>query len=559
MGKILYYYKQKLTPPYNKKDIPLLAVVLLSILLTVTLFSISSVKTSDTNLKSHAQAMNNAVEPEDGSLNGNTTVINDQSASGGRYVRLGSLAASTTPTPTAGPANLTINYSSTQSQEPLNHVALGYLHGLQSAGTSNKISPASFWAEIAPNIIRTYPSGIAPMWNENLRLGGSAGMDMAIVMSDGWGKPGKGDPAPWGSDYNNPDYSAYLNYAVKAAGQFKNSGVPVQHRIYDFWNEPNNEAFYLDWNSAEATNGWPRFKELWGLFYKLMKVGLPGYNGGVAVDPGARLTAPGGSLGLRHLGDKDTFTTSFMQYAKDNNVVPDIWNWHFGDPYTIREFNRVMDYAQSIGASRDAMILEYMRESDGKRPGRLIYEIALLESATHAGDGKKVIGAAHARWPTTTEGGNSLFYSNGAWRKHGDWYVYANYKKMTGKEAQFTYGTGVTKFGAAASIDSGSKKAWALIGNDAYDQNYKPAGDTADLGTVSVRLDGISSADASDKVNVTVSRIPYANFGEVNDVDIVKVINNASYTISGNSITITIPWSLAIDGYFVEVNNIIQK
>jgi hypothetical protein len=129
---------------------------------------------------------------------------------------------------------------------------------------------------------------------------------------------------------------------------------------------------------------------------------------------------------------------------------------------------------------------------------------------------------------------------------------------MSGNQAIFTSVTTSPKIGAVASINSSTQKAWALLGNDTFDQRTSPS-DTATIGNKTIRLDNIRSADASGKVNVTVSRIPYQNFGEVTDSEIVKVINNAQYTVTGNSISVVIPWGLAVDGYFIEVSNVLPR
>jgi hypothetical protein len=161
--------------------------------------------------------------------------------------------------------------------------------------------------------------------------------------------------------------------------------------------------------------------------------------------------------------------------------------------------------------------------------------------------------ATNARWPITSEAGNSLFLQNGQWKKHGIWYVYANYAKMQGNRATLT-SSWSTKVNAVVSIDSNSKKAWALMGNE----KIQTEGATT-LGTLTTRASGIKSADGSGKVYVTVSRIPYDNFGEVTDAEVVKVINNAEYTVTDNAIDVAFPWDRADNGYFMEISNVIPQ
>jgi len=311
----------------------------------------------------------------------------------------------------------------------------------------------------------------------------------------------------------------------------------------------------MGWDKREKT-GFPRFKECYRLTYKLIKEGLPGYNGGKPLDPGAIISAPGTSVGLNELNE--TFTTEFMTYAKANGVVPDLWNWHFGDPYTLREFNERMSHAAAIGAPRDAIITEYLRKFDGQRPGRAIYELALLEAAVHARSGKRIVGAMHARWPETDEMGNSLFLQGSTWRRHGMWHVYANYAKMKGLKAPYTSVTKTPMIGAVASIDAANKKAWGLLGNNVFDTRSNPYGETVVTQTV-VRLDGIKAGDASGKVYVTLRRIPYNNFGEVTDADVVKLINNVPYTVVNDRVVISVPWQRNDNGYFLEVTNVLPR
>lgn len=562
MKNLFSKYKQSLPNFSSKKErLPIIGIAVLAFALTITVFSINLVQTKDTNIKSHASAMSNAVEPEEGTLSGNITVTNNASASGGKYIILGNTTA-----PTPSTQNLIVNFSQSQSPGSLNHIAIGFLHGLNTSLAGTRISPTSLYTDLSPMYLRSNPENILKYYAEDSRLrGGPSNMKFVSTLSGSWGYPKTGGVnPPWittsdpTSSYENPNYTDWLNYVVSKVNKLK-ATIPASQRIYDFWNEPNGSEFWgSSWSASEAANvtNYSHFKECYRLTYQLLKVGISDYkgqsfNGGQPLDPNTPFTAPGTADGLNNL--TETFTHSFMLYAKNNNVVPDLWNWHFGDPPTVTTFNYHLNYAQSIGVARDSLVLEYLREQDGKRPGRAIYEFAMLESAYHAATGKKIIGAAHARWPTTDELGNSLFF-NSTWKRHGNWYAYADYAKMKGARANFV-SVGTPGFGSVSSIDSSSNQAWALVGNNVYDQKYSPD-DTATIPSAVIRFDGVSSADSSGRVNVTVSRIPYNNFGEVTDADVVKIINNASYTVSGNSVWVNIPWGLAVDGYFVEIGNV---
>lgn len=450
---------------------------------------------------------------------------------------------------------VTLDYAAAASPGPIRRVAAGFLHGLAGSVAGRPIAPSTLYTALQPTYLRTRPAGILKFYDEDKRLrGGTSTTTMVATLSGGWGYPQTGGTPPWGANYDRPDYDAWLRYVVTTVNALK-AKIPLAQRIYDFWNEPNGDHFWVDWDVREA-RGHARFMEMWRLTYRLIKEGLPGYNGGQPLDPQVRLTAPGTSVGLVMF--EETFTTRFMQYAKDNDCVPDLWNWHFGDPHTLREFAERMSYAASIGVPRDALVLEYLREQDGKRPGRAIYELALLEAATHGPSGKRIIGATQARWPETTELGNALNYTGGAWRPTGIWHVYASYAKLRGAKARVMGGDTRPRIQAVAAAEGASKRAWAILGNDVFDQRFNPDGAAA-VGKVTVRLQGVRAADSSGKVALTLKRIPYDNFGEVTDAKLAVVLNAVPTPVDRGVVTFTFDWGRAEDGYFLEVANIVAR
>ena len=86
------------------------AALLLTVLILGGLFLTVSVLNKDTNTQSNAASVN-AVEPENGTLAGNVTVVDDSTASGGKYVRFGN-NVSISPTPTLTPIPLRTFYVS---------------------------------------------------------------------------------------------------------------------------------------------------------------------------------------------------------------------------------------------------------------------------------------------------------------------------------------------------------------------------------------------------------------------------------------------------------------
>lgn len=374
---------------------------------------------------------------------------------------------------------------------------------------------------------------------------------------EGWGIARKTKSAPpWGADYTKPDYRAWLDYVVKTVNAIK-AAIPLERRVYDFWNEPNNAGYWSDWDPRERKDGsdpgpeadFIRLKECWKLTYQLIKKGLGEYQGrnyGAALDPQAKVTAPG-TAG----GDNETaFTKDFMTYADAEGCVPDYWNWHFGGTQIAERVRDRMSHARALGADRDVMILEYLSQEEGKRPGRAAYEISLLEQVARVGSTTGLVCAAQARWPSTDELGNSLFFSDGAWRKHGVWHVYASYARISGARAPVNT-SGPVKLHAVAALDRAKQAGWALLGNE------KPASQGADtIGTVSLELRNLRSADESGRVRVTLRQIPYDNFGEVTDAEVNQLISSQTYAVEGGSLSIPFNWGRADNAYFLELTNV---
>jgi hypothetical protein len=94
--KLVALYHRVLTPPYHKKDFMILGVTVL-VVVGLPLFVYTAKQ--EVELRSHASETL-LTEPENGTLAGNVSVIDDSNASGGKYIRLGTyVEPSVTPTP----------------------------------------------------------------------------------------------------------------------------------------------------------------------------------------------------------------------------------------------------------------------------------------------------------------------------------------------------------------------------------------------------------------------------------------------------------------------------
>jgi hypothetical protein len=92
-------HRKQILPPFKRSDI---LVIVVTLVLAFGLIATIAVMNQDTNLFSKAAA----VEPENGSLRGNVTVVSDLNASGGKYVRFGNIALVSPVTFTPSPVPL---------------------------------------------------------------------------------------------------------------------------------------------------------------------------------------------------------------------------------------------------------------------------------------------------------------------------------------------------------------------------------------------------------------------------------------------------------------------
>ena len=135
----LQLYKAALLPPYRKTDAPVIGATL--VLLIGLIFTVSTLNNS-TNTQSRAASVN-SVEPEDGALAGNVTVVDDPNASGGKYVRFG-VVSSPTPIPAGFPSRLK---AVTGRLIDENGADIGILKGMNVHVAPTTSSPTFVWPQ----------------------------------------------------------------------------------------------------------------------------------------------------------------------------------------------------------------------------------------------------------------------------------------------------------------------------------------------------------------------------------------------------------------------------
>lgn len=240
MNKFFSYYKKALTPPYKRRDIPVIALSFLVILLITTFFTINFLQKGNTDKQSHAQTIN-TFEPENGTTTGNTIIISDPNASGGKYTVLG-----TTPTPTQDTTPVNDPFiNMVTSPAPAGSGNLAAILGLNSHYTNNdagldKAKAAGFswirkdltWGDIEKTK-GVYDFSAYDYLMNSLT---ARGMKPLFILDYGNNLYTQN----YMSVRTDAERTAFGNFAEAAARHFAGRGVR-----WEIWNEPDGTTFWL--------------------------------------------------------------------------------------------------------------------------------------------------------------------------------------------------------------------------------------------------------------------------------------------------------------------------
>jgi hypothetical protein len=178
---------------------------------------------------------------------------------------------------------------------------------------------------------------------------------------------------------------------------------------------------------------------------------------------------------------------------------------------------------------------EYGTAGAEQQPGPSAWYIARYERAN-------VALAARGNWGMVGQT-PSLFdtmgwlVTSGADQPMGQWWVYQRYAEQTGLRTEFTPSAD-SEIDGIVFQDSSAKKSIAVIGN-------KAGGPT---GNINVTYNNIPAWLVSNgTTNVLVESMPSTNAY----VSAPTTVSNSAVVVSGNSITVTINWTNALDAYAI--------
>lgn len=430
---------------------------------------------------------------------------------------LASLAAGLLPATTAHAADtgVTVDFS-TAGGAPSYH-ASGTLYGMTPDGS---LPQDHFYKDIKWHFERVggaqlnsggYATSLADyqtrwastlaQYKRTVALGGT----FVLLPHDLWGADGTTTQAFPG---DNGSWTTFDNFLTQLFSDVKANNMTVE---WDLWNEPNGAGF---WGASQA-----QYLAMWQRFHAKVRASFPGQ---LIVGP----SSAGGPA-------DDTWWNTYLSYVKSNNVAPDIWSWHDepGDPVADQGVITTLLAAHGLTNTRPWQINEYATP-DKQNPGGGGWFISRLER----------IGADGLRgnWASGTglhDNAASLLTrtSAGQYLPLGEWFTYRFYGSQTGNIVNFIPGTNTDGF---ATKDNTAANAKILLGSN------------GNTGNVTVHLNGLGTTSVvqNGQVRAILQRIPYNNGGAVAGP---VTVSDQTLTVSGNSASLTVPWTNAQDGYTV--------
>jgi len=388
----------------------------------------------------------------------------------------------------ANAADVTLAVSLSDSIRPATHCASGSLYGMTETLPSDianlvaPLHPNSFNQPAMSGNGRQQPIGDALKISE--RLVGTTGK-VQVRLADilpGW-------PYSW------PGQASWLA-SVKALIQSKIASGRSNYDGYEIWNEPDGT-----WQSANGDFN----TVLWKPTYDLIR----------SLDPSAKIIGPSYSW------YNSSAMSSFLDYCKNNNVLPDVISWHqWGSEGFVGAYNNLRSLEVAKGISpRQISINEYSsgtHEYEGS-PGVSVPFIAKFER-------NKVQSAMISWWFTGLPGRlGSLLTDKNA--KGGGWWMYKWYGDMTGYMAKVTppndNSDGVDGF---VSVDKSAQYASIVLGGKS-------------IGNVNVNISGIPAWFGSS-VNAKLEYVTWVN--KDTEVTGTNQISNSQVTVNNGSISIPV-------------------
>jgi hypothetical protein len=386
------------------------------------------------------------------------------------------------------------------------HGASGFLYGQSEAGisTENLIAPLKpqYSAGKPPGGLQHAGGDVTHIAPQYLAAGGKG---MQIYLQD-----------IYETFYPNPGIASYTSTVQGIVNSLK-SDPNFQNYIYVPFNEPDGEIYGSYGKGVTNLSG---LESDWVTIYNAIH----------AINPSAKIAGPN-----FYLYDNDAYT-SFMTYVQAHNALPTQITWHeltnatYTDWYT--EYSDYRAIEKNLGISPLPIVInEYAQSTQMGVPGQLVQYIARFENS-------KVYGCL-AYW--TPDG--DLSYLGASSQPNiptPGWWLYQWYGEMAGNTLTVTPpNANAQGLQGVAALDANTQQVKAIFGGTS--------------GTVDVVLEGLSSQSYfASKVHVTVWGINSEGSTGVATTG-PSYIQEADYTESGGSVTVSVPNTQTNSAYYLVV------
>jgi len=404
------------------------------------------------------------------------------------------------------------------------HRASGFIYGLSEEGT---LPPQNFQSDIKVKFIRAggaqldCPNGgfvngqYTRRWNSiqgYYAKTKAIGAKFILLIHDLWGADGVCIVPRWPGD--NGDWTELTNFITRTILNAKANGMTEADIQWNIWNEPDLITPVQFWGRDQT-----QYLEMWKRAYQQIRTAIPS---AVIVGPS---TAGQPSSNW-------SWFSSYLDYVKANNVVPDYISWHQlipdSDPQISKNELDGMLSARSISV-QGYQVNEYGSNAAEQQAGPSAWYIGRFE--------RLGIDGLRANWGM----GGGLYMGMGdlvtsSNQTMASWWVYKRYAEMTGRLVKLTAGS---KVDGVAAADSRTAKAIIVLGSR-----------VGVTGPVAVNLNGIPSYLLNNSsMNVLVERMP-AGSGYVSAPTVVldQVMN-----VSKNSLSLMVNWSSPADAYAIRL------
>ncbi|MFF8232407.1 cellulosome protein [Streptomyces caelestis] len=273
----------------------------------------------------------------------------------------------------------------------------------------------------------------------------SGGKDVYIYMTDIY----RGFPYQWPGADGPARLADFKEKIKKQVQQVLTMGEYKDHVVYVPFNEPEGNMFGTgEWsyNKVSWLKDPQHYFAAWKEVYHLIK----------GLDPDARIAGPNTSVLYSQV-------KGFLQYAKANDVVPDVMTWHeLSSPAAVR--TNVAKYRQmekDVGVGPLPInVNEYGHNYHLSVPGQVVQWVSAIEESK--------IDADLAYWNIDGNLNDSAVEAN---KGNGQWWLFNAYGQMSGHTVKVTapHPNQQYTLQGVATLDEDKKQSRALFGGKSGD------------------------------------------------------------------------------------------